>query len=496
LITDTTIVVPQSAVAYLTPGMVVAGSGIAAGTYITTAYTYSTSVPISAAATGGSSGSYTFSYAGRLIPNTVNQVIMSDVQRIVIAIGANPYDPTNFSSTFDPMLVRWSDVENLYEWVPSSSNSAGEQRLSHGSYLVSAQIARQEILVWSDAALYSMQYVGSPNIWGFTLLMDNTSIISPSAAATVNNLTFWMGVDKFYVYSGRVETLPCTLRQYVFGDLNSEQAWQVVCGTNEGFNEVWWHYPSAGSTVNDRYVIYNHLERIWYYGTLNRTAWEDSPLKTYPMGVFSIQQSWLNTAADSSVTSLVLINGSSYPASGTVTIESEQITYTGVSGNTLTGCTRGANGTTAASHSAYLSVSYSASNTIVFHEAGVDDAVSSTNEPIESYIGSSDFDIGDGHNYGFVWRMIPDINFDESTASEPAVTLSVRPRRFPGTAYGTSASPSVVQTQSSPVSLYTEQVYTRIRGRQMSFRIDSDGLGVQWQLGTPRIDIRPDGRKT
>jgi len=500
--TNTSVVVTADLLSYLSPGCVLSGTGLTSGQYITTAWDFSTTVPISAAATANSSGAYTISYAGRSIPTKTSQVISSDIQRFIICIGANPYDPTDFATTFDPMLVRWSDQENPFEWVPSVLNQSGEQKLSNGSYLVCAKSTRQEILLWSDSALYSMQYAGPPYVWNFQLLMDNISIISPNSAITIDNVTYWMGVDKFYTYSGRVETLPCTLRQFIFNNLNLTQAFQIVTGSNVGYNEVWWHYSSANSNINDTYVIYNYLERIWYYGSLNRSAWLDSPLKSYPMAAFSYQQSYLNSAINSSVTSIALLNAASYPSSGSVTIESENIVYTGISSNILTGCVRGSNGTTAASHAAYLAVAYANSagttvnNTILFHESGIDDGVTGVPTAITSYIQSSDFDIGDGHNYGFVWRMIPDINFDQSTASQPVVTMTVKPRTFPGAAYGTAQSPTVTRTHSTPVTLYTEQIYTRIRGRQMAFRIDSSALGVQWQLGAPRIDIRSDGRKS
>lgn len=498
---DAFVTVTADLIPNLSTGNVLSGTGLTAGQYITTTWDYSTTVPISSLATAGSASTYTFSYAGRLIPQSTNQVITSDVERFTICLGANPYDPTDFSTTFDPMLVRWSDQENVFDWVPSAANQAGEQKLASGSLLVTARPARQETLLWSDSAIYSMQYKGPPFIWGFQLLMDNISIISPNAAITINNITYWMGIDKFYTYSGRVDTLLCTLRQFVFSNLNLAQSWQIVSGSNEAYSEVWWHYPSTSSMVNDSYVIYNHLERIWYYGTLNRTAWLDSALKTYPMATFCYQQSYLNIAINSSITVITLINATSYPSSGSITIESESIVYTGISGNTITGCVRGSNGTIAASHDAYLAVVYgnaagsTINNSIIFHESSIDDASTSVPTAITSYIQSSDFDIGDGHNYGFVWRMIPDINFDQSTASEPVILLTVKPRTSPGAAYGAAQSPTVTRTQSIPVTLYTEQVYTRIRGRQMAFRIDSSELGVQWQLGSVRIDARPDGRR-
>lgn len=311
-------------------GAVISGTGIAAGTYVLETYVPgSYSVPISAATTAGSAGDYTFSYAGRHVPNNSYQVSMSSVGNFCIAFGANPYNPTDFAENFDPLLVRWSDADNPFEWVPATTNQAGENRLSYGSYIVGALDTRQEILIWTDAAIFSMQYLGPPYVYGLNLLMDNISIASPNAAVTVNNVTYWMGVDKFYQYSGRVETLPCTLRDFVFNDINTDQLGQIVCGSNEGFNEVWWFYASADSLINNRYVVYNHLERVWYYGNLERGYWLDSPLRQYPMAAFSVQNSYLSAAITDSDTTLPVLDASSYPASGSITIDLEKIFYTG-----------------------------------------------------------------------------------------------------------------------------------------------------------------------
>ena len=337
------------------------------------------------------------------------------------------------------MLVRWSDQENPYQWVPDVTNQAGEFRLSNGSYIMSAKATRQEILVWTDSAIYSMQYLGPPYVWGFQILMDNISIMSPNAAITINNVTYWMGTDKFYMYSGRVETLPCALRQYIFADINKDQAYQVTVGGNEGYNEIWWFYCSTNSTVVDKYVIYNYLDRVWYYGTLNRTAWLDSGIRQNPMGTF--------------------INGVD---------------------NTLT---------------------LNPTGTVVYHELGNDDQSDATPVPIVSYVQSSDFDIGDGHNFGYVWRMLPDVNFNGSNVDQPTVTMTLKPRYNSGSAYQTADYPAVtssdnfVNAPQYTIQEFTGQVYTRLRGRQMAFRISSDGLGVSWQLGTPRIDIKNDGRR-
>lgn len=368
-------------------------------------------------------------FAGQFVPNNTNQIIGSSIQRFVICFGANPYDPTDPDTQFDPLLVRWSDQENPFEWVPDATNQSGEYRLNIGSFIMCARSTRQEILVWSDAAVYSMQYLGPPYVWGFQLLQDNISIMSPNASITVNNVTYWMGTDKFFSYTGRVETLPCSLWQFVFDDINKDQAFQVFAGSNESYNEVWWFYCSQNSNTVDKYIIYNYLERVWSYGTMNRTAWLDSGLRQYPMAAYPL------------------------------------------------------------------------GNKILFHEANVDDVAGLTPVPIESYIQSSDFDIGDGHNFGFVWRILPDITFNGSNVNQPSVTMTLRPRQNSGTPYGTADNPRVQSAQNYTsrntyeVQEFDGQVYTRLRARQMSFRIESTGLGVAWQLGSPRIDIRPDGRR-
>jgi hypothetical protein len=445
-------------------GSVVSGTSIPAGAYVTTAWDGSTSVPISVATTASGTGvDVSFSYAGRHVPNEVNMIINSPTNDFVIAIGSTPYDPTSFNTSFDPLLVRWSDQANGFEWVPEVTNQSGEQRLSHGSYLITALHTRQEILVWSDTALFSMQYVGAPFVWSFTLLDQDVSVASQDSVITVNNVVYWMGRDKFFVYSGRVETLPCTLRQYIFSDINYDQIEQVVAGANEGFNEVWWFYPSASSTTNDRYVIYNYLERIWYYGTINRTAWSEHSQRNNPIATFSVQNSFLTTDINTSIASVALIDASTYLNSGTVLIGSEKITYTGKTGNTLTGCTRGAEGTTAASHTIYTAVTYTVPNQAMLHEVGTDDYSLPTPVPIAAYVETSDFDIQDGHNFGYVWRMLPDLTFTGSVAGTPSVTMTVRPRQNSGVNYSSANQPTVTRTSTVPIEQYTGQVYTRLR---------------------------------
>jgi len=357
-------------------------------------------------------------------PDICNFVMVSDSSRFVLCFGVNDYG----SAVQNPMLVRWSDQEDYTQWTPAITNQAGSFTLSEGSAIITASQSRQEILVWTDSALYSMQYLGPPYVWGFQILSDNLSIVSPNATATVNNVTYWMGIDKFYMYSGRAETLYCPIRQYIFNDINISQAFQFFSGTNEGYNEVWWFYCSSGSTDIDRYVIYNHLEKIWSYGNLGRTAWLDSPLRDSPMA-------------------------------------------TGYNGQ------------------------------LIYHESGVDDGTTNPPTAITSFCQSADINIGDGHNYGFGYRMIPDVTFNGSTVNNPAVTFTLRPRQNPGSNYSASATPAVTSTQNYQstrnyeVQQFTEIVYVRVRGRQMAFRISSSTLGVQWQLGVPSIDIRPDGRR-
>ena len=480
----------------LDTGAVLSGSGIVTGTYVTAAWDFSNSVTISQATNASATlSAISFSYSGRHVPNEVNMIINSPVSDFVISCGSTPYDPTSFATTFDPLLVRWSDQGTPYEWVPAVTNQSGEQRLSSGSYIVTANNTRQEVLIWTDTALFSMQYVGPPFVWSFTLLDQDTTIASQNSVLTVNNVVYWMGRDKFFMYSGRVETLPCTLRQFVYNDINYDQLSQVTAGSNEGYNEIWWFYPSANSTINDRYVVYNYLERIWYYGNLNRTFWVQHTQRTYPFATFNVQQAYLATSINSSVTTIALTDTSTFPMTGTITVDSEKIFYAAKDGNTLTGCVRGYDGTTAASHDLYAYVTYNVANQIMLHEVGNDDQSVSPALPIEAYVESSDFDIQDGQSFGYVWRIIPDLNFTGSTGTSPTVTLTVRPRQNSGSNYTSADSPTVTRTSTVPIQQYTGQVYTRVRGRQMAFKVSSADLGVAWQMGVMRIDVRPDGRR-
>jgi len=366
--------------------------------------------------------------ADAYVPYVVNFVYVSDTSRFVFAFGTN--DPGATSPyALDPMLIRWSDQEDITTWTPAATNQAGSIRLSHGSEIVTAVQTRQEIVVFTDSAIYSLQYLGAPVVWGSQLLGDNISILGPNAAAVASGKVYFIGVDKFYVYDGRLNTLRCDLRNHIFSDINLTQSAQVFAGTNEGFNEVWWFYCSAGSNTVDKYAIYNYLEDIWYYGSMARSAWLDSGLRDFPLAATYI-------------------------------------------------------------------------NNLVNHENGVDDNSTATTTAIDALIASSEFDIDDGHNFGFVWRVLPDLTFRGSTAgTTPQCTMTLIPYQnsgsganSPRSTAGTSNA-SIQRIATAPVEEFTGQVYIRIRGRQLIFQMESAQIGTTWQLGAPRIDIKPDGRR-
>ena len=383
--------------------------------------------------TGTQSGTQSISSRGVLLstlagadgytPLYQNAFAISDASRFLIVFGTNDYG----STILDPMLIRWSDQESLTTWYPAVTNQAGSVRLSHGSKIVTTLQSRQEILVFTDQAVYSLQYLGPPYVWGTQILADNVSIAGPNAAAIGSGITYWMGVDKFYKYDGRIQTLRCDLLRYIYSDINPLQYDQVFASTNEGFNEVWWFYCSLSSNTIDRYAVYNYEENLWHYGTMARTAWLDSGLRNYPIAA----------------------------------------TYT---------------------------------YNIVNQEYGVDDNETGTTLPIEATITSSQFDIGDGHNFAFVYRMIPDLTFRGSTGgTTPTITMYLQGLNNSGSGVTQTGNAAVAYTGSAPtvinVDEFTGQLYIRIRGRQMQMKITSNTIGTQWQLGAPRIDIRPDGRR-
>jgi len=485
-----------SAPAGIYPYSYITGTGIPSGTYVTSSYVIgSTSVPISIASTSASSGNYTISYSGSYVPTQTLQVITSAVQEFVIAFGANSYNGGSLSNdAFNPMLVRWSDQANAYQWVPQVTNQSGEFALSNGSFIMGARATRQEILIWTNTALYTMQYIGYPYVWSFNILMDNISVMSPNCMVTINNITYWVGTSKFYKYDGTVHTLPSALRQYVFDDLNINQSFQVFAGANEGFNEVWWFYVSNESINNsiDKYVIYNYLDNAWSYGTFETVQ--------VTAGNFVVGQQYvIATQGTSNFTQFGAANNN---------IGTYFIATTTGSG---TGTAWALNGRSAWLQDNIQSnpVAADYNNRLLYHENGVDDNATSNTQPIYAYIQSSDFGImasdqnNSGQHFGFVWRLLPDVNFNGSNVANPQVTMALYPRLNSGSAYGTTDLNAVTssQTYASPtpseytVQQFTGEVYTRLRGRQLAFKCYSNTIGTQWQLGTTRFDVKQDGRR-
>jgi hypothetical protein len=358
------------------------------------------------------------------VPTIANFVFVSDASRFVFAFGTNALG----TSTQDPMLVRWSDQESVTMWTPAATNQAGDIRLSRGSQIISCVQNRQEIIVFTDTSVYSFQYIGTPGVWGSNIVGDNISIMSQNAAILAAGVTYWMGIDKFYKYSGTVTTLRCDLREYIFANINQAQSQQIFSGTVEGFNEVWWFYCSGTSTTIDSYVVYNYQDDIWYYGQMARTAWVDSTTLTYP-------------------------------------------------------------------------VSASYANTLVYQENGLDDNISGTANAMDSYIQSSEFDVQFGNSFAFINRILPDVTFRKSTAANPQVTMTLIPMQNSGSGYnspqttgGTNIA-TITRTATAPIEQFTGQVFLRVRGRQMIFQIEGNQLGLQWQIGTPRIELKLDGRR-
>lgn len=414
------------------------------------------------------------------IPTVATCVTVTD-ERFVVAFGCNDYF-TSSPTIQDPMFIAWSDQEAPETWYPTVTNQAGNFRLTYGSRIMGVERTRQEILVWTDTALYSMQFIGSPYTYSFNPISTDVTIVSQNCMATAGGITYWMGQDKFYAYSGRVDTLPCALRQYVFSNINTQQWELVTCGTNEKYNEVWWFYPSANSIANDSYVVYNYLEKVWYYGTIDRSSWLDSHIVGNPLGTTAL------------VPAPLLIAGQTY-----------MINTVGTTDFTQVGALSNAQGTFFIATGAGTGTGNAApmtSSIVVQHESGADDGAYNPPQPIYAYIESSDFDIGDGGtHFSFVKRLIPDIDFIASTTANPSATMTLKARNYPGqgvaglSSMQNSASGVSGAEVSTEVYNYTQEVWIRIRGRQMVFRVESDALGVRWQLGTARIQIQSDGRR-
>jgi len=413
------------------------------------------------------------------VPTQAMQVLVSQNDKHLLAFGCTPFG----GGAADPLLIRFATQDQPNVWTPLVTNSAGFLRVSRGSAIVCAVATRQEILVYTEGTLNSLQFLGTTDVFGLQELSDNISILSPRAVVTVNNTAYWMGHDKFYAYGGRVETLPCTLRNHVFENLNYSQADQIVSGTNEGWNEVWWFYPTANSNINNAYVIYNHLEKIWYYGTMDRTAWSDSSLREYPQAL--TQTSFTGSLNNSTTLNVTAISTGSLQV-GSI------ITGTGVAtGTKITalGTGTGGIGTYTVNISQLVVQTTMTADSVVYnHEQGLNDDTTA----MESYIISSDFDLVDGDQFILTKRIIPDFNFAGSTAVLPEVTMYIKPRNFPGNAYSNTESQQVIETS---VDVYTEQIFMRARARQMAIEVESTDLDVQWQLGSPRLDGRPDGKR-
>ena len=351
-------------------------------------------------------------------PVVAKQVMVSDRDKHVIAFGTNPEG----DNTQDPLLIRFCDQGNIRDWETTVTNTAGDLKLGTGSEIVAAVETRQQILVFTDVSVHAMQYLGPPYTFGINIISDNVTIRGPLTAVNVEDTVYWMGQDEFYVFNGAVNRLSCTVRDYVFSDFNSDQAGKAFAAANAAFGEIWWFYPSASSTDNDRYVVFNYQQNIWYYGNLGRSAWMDrSSAEANPV---------------------------------------------------------------AASTDHYL---YN-------HELGFNDGSTVPASAISAYIESSQVTMGEGDNFVLLRRLIPDVTFRSSTDS-PELTMTLKARRFPGANYSSSDASTVSQTATVPIEQFTEQAHVRLRGRSFALRVESTDADTTWRLGTPRVDLRLDGRR-
>ena len=356
------------------------------------------------------------------VPQKAKQVLVSDQDRHVIVFGADGLgansSATQGDGVQDPLLIRFSSQENPIDFFPTTTNTAGDLRLGAGSTFVQAVETKREILVWTDTALFSMRFIGPPFTFGLSQLASNITIMGPSAAVATEDVVYWMGIDNFYIYAGRTQQLPCTVRQKVFGDFNRSESDKVTSGINSEFREIFWFYPSANATENDKYVIYNYGEKVWYFGSLARTAWLDRGTRANPLA---------------------------------------------------------------------------AGNQYIFnHEIGFDDDGSA----MTSFIESAAIDIGDGDKFTYIRRVIPDLTFLGSTnLSSPQAVFTVKSRRFPGASFDNTDAGTTIGSISGDVETFTEQLHLRSRGRSFAVRVESTALGTKWKLGSPRIDLRPDGRQ-
>lgn len=353
------------------------------------------------------------------VPTVAKSVIVSERDRHVIAFGCDPEaDP----GVQDPLVIRFSDQENPAEWRSMTTTTAGELRIGTGSEIIGAIQTKQQIIVFTDVSVHAMQYIGVPFTFGVQEVSSSVSIVSPNSMVAVGDAVFWMGKNEFYVYDGAVTQIPCDVKEYVFDNLNEQQQLKVYAGHCSSFSEVWWFYPSTGSSENDSYVVYNYEQRVWYYGTMPRTAWLDRNVLSYPLAI-------------------------------------------------------------------------SPDGYVYYQENGLDDGSVNPPAALSPYIESSVVDIGDGDQFMFATRIIPDLTFRNSTNASPTATLTLKARNFPGGSYFASDSDPVTKTSTLPVEQFTNEIFVRLRGRSMSLRIESAQTGTAWRLGDPRLDVRTDGRK-
>ena len=354
-------------------------------------------------------------------PTIAKQVLVSDIDRHVLCFGTNTYGTT----VQDPLMIRWSNQESVTNWTISSDTTAGSLRLGSGSEFVQAIETKREILVYTDTSLHSLRFIGGDFVFGIQQIASNITIAGPKAAVATEDFVFWMGRDNFYVYAGGTQTLPCTVKDKVFLDFNNVQRDKVVSGVNSEFGEVIWFYPSESNSLNnggtgdiDKYVVYNYNEKVWYFGSLARTAWIDRGIRSFPIAA-----------------------GTSY---------------------------------------------------LYNHENGYDDDGSA----MTSFIESAPMDIGDGDRFSLIQKVIPDLTFEGSVnQSTPAANFTLKARNEPGEDYGNTSAGTTTRTATSPVELFTNQLDLRVRGRSFALRVDSDATGMKWKLGSPRVSIRPDGRR-
>jgi hypothetical protein len=366
------------------------------------------------------------------VPDVARQIMVSSLDRKVLAFGCTEVSDGVNPPKQDRLLIRWSDNQDPVQWTPLEDNAAGGLRIPTGSEFMAAIKTKQEILVWTESAVHALKYIGAP--YEYTIgRLGMATLAGPNAIASANDVVFWMGANGFFQYDGRVYGLPCSVKDYVFNDLNWNQAEKICGGSNMSFNEVWWFYPSLESEENDRYVVYNYNEKVWTVGTIVRTAWIDRGIEDYPRSA-------------------------------------------GVDGY------------------------------VYFHEIGQDDGSTNPALPIVAYIESAPIEIGSGETFGFAWRMIPDLTFRNSSAANPTVNFVLQAQDYSGSAFSQTSNndtarisntttSGAITTVTFPVEQFTSQTYFRLRGRMMSLRVESDGLGVAWRLGVPRVDIRQDGRR-